>query len=156
MFLYNKHILTKNFKKIKNILKGCEIMAVLTNDNLKNFKEALDDLEKHTKNWDKCLTDASNALNKSVGKTFRAEYEMGKNATEKMQTVLGLLKTLQGDLSTLVVTAEVYYDDCVTAAKRAASKTSSSSKKTTSSTSKKTTTTAKAKTSTNTTSTKNK
>ena len=134
-------------------------MAVLSDKNLKEFKTALDDLEKQTKNWDKCLTDASNSLNKSVGKTFKAEYEMGKNAAEKMQTVLGLLKTLQGDLSTLVVTAEVYYDECAKASKKAASSSktnSSSSKKTTSSSSKKTTTTAKAKTSTKTTSTKKK
>ena len=56
-------------------------MALLTDQNLVNYKKALDELSAQINSWSNYLTDASNVLNKGTGSEFRANYSIGKKAS---------------------------------------------------------------------------
>ena len=84
-------------------------MAVLTDQNLVNYKKALDDLKVQVSAWTKYLSDAETALNSSTGKTFRDEYTKGKNATKSIQEIIDILQSLKKDFNTLVSDANAFY-----------------------------------------------
>ena len=84
-------------------------MAILTDQNLVNYKKALDDLKIQVSAWTKYLSDAETALGSSTGATFRTEYTKGKNATKNIQEIIDILQALKKDLNTLISDANAFY-----------------------------------------------
>ena len=89
-------------------------MAVLTDQNLVNYKKAIDDLKVQVSAWTKYLSDAETALNSSTGKTFRDEYTKGNNATKSIQEIIDILQSLKS--SSIPAASADYYIISVTRA----------------------------------------
>ena len=93
-------------------------MALLTDQNLVNYKKALDELSTQINSWSTFLTDASTVLNKGTGSEFRANYSIGKKASTNMQTVIDILQSLQKDLQKLITDANAFYTASYNASKK--------------------------------------
>ena len=93
-------------------------MAVLTDQNLKNYKKNLDDLNVQINSWTKYLSTAETCINKGVGSTFRTKYTKGKKATEQIKTIIDILQSLQKDLKALVNDANAFYTTSYNASKK--------------------------------------
>lgn len=85
-------------------------MAILSKQNLNSYKQCLDDLNVQTKSWTQYLSDASTVLNSNIGSTFRAEYDIGKKATDNIQSVIKILQDLKTDLDKLIADGTTFYE----------------------------------------------
>ncbi len=93
-------------------------MAVLTDQNLVQYKKNLDDLSVQIKSWTKYLSTAESLINKGTGSTFRTKYAKGKKATTNIQTVIDILQSLQKDLNVLINDANAFYTTSYNASKK--------------------------------------
>lgn len=93
-------------------------LAVLTDQNLVNYKKYLDDLNVQIKAWTKYLSSAENTLNSGTGSTFRTKYAKGKKATTNIQSVIDILQSLQKDLNKLIADASAFYTTSYNASKK--------------------------------------
>lgn len=93
-------------------------MAVLTDQNLVNYKKYLDDLSIQIKAWTKYLSAAESTLNKGTGSTFRTKYAKGKKATTNIQSIIDILQSLQKDLNKLISDANAFYTTSYNASKK--------------------------------------
>lgn len=93
-------------------------MAVLSDQNLVNYKKYLSDLSIQINGWSKYLSTAETTLNKGTGSTFRTQYAKGKKATTNIQSVIDILQSLQKDLKTLINDANAFYTTSYNASKK--------------------------------------
>lgn len=93
-------------------------MAVLTDQNLANYKKYLDDLSVQIKAWTKYLETAETTINKGTGSTFRTQYAKGKKATQNIQAIIDILQSLQKDLNNLITDANAFYTTSYNASKK--------------------------------------
>lgn len=85
-------------------------MAVLTDQNLTEYKKAIDSLNVEIGKWSTYLSNAEKVLNNSTGSTFRTKYAKGKKATQNIQSVIDILQALKNDLTKLVNDATNFYN----------------------------------------------
>lgn len=93
-------------------------MAVLTDQNLTNYKKYLDDLKTQVNGWTSYLANAESAINKGTGSEFRTKYAKGKKATTNIQTVIDVLQSLKSDLNKLISDANAFYTTSYNASKK--------------------------------------
>ena len=93
-------------------------MAILTDQNLVEYKKYLTDLSTQIKGWTKYLSTAESTINKGTGSTFRTQYAKGKKATANIQSIIDILQSLQKDLNKLVSDANAFYTTSYNASKK--------------------------------------
>lgn len=93
-------------------------MAVLTDQNLRNYAKYLDQLAGAISSMNTELDKAETLLNKSTGATFRANYAKGKKATSNIQSIIDILQSLKKDLNTLVNDGKKFYETSLQASKK--------------------------------------
>lgn len=93
-------------------------MAVLTDQNLVEYRNALNDLKTQINGWTSYLSSAESLINKGVGATFRTKYAKGKKATTNIQSIIDILQSLKKDLSKLVSDANAFYTTSYNASKK--------------------------------------
>lgn len=91
---------------------------MLSDANLKKFRQYIDELSSHVQNSKKVLSNAETLISKGIGSTFRTEYAKGKKATTNIQSIIDILQSLEGDLNKLTLDAKSYYNALNQASKK--------------------------------------
>lgn len=85
-------------------------MAVLTDQNLVEYKKALDVLNTEVNKWTSYLNNAKQLISSGTGSAFRTKYAKGKKASQNIQSIIDILQSLQNDLKALIADATTFYN----------------------------------------------